>query len=190
METKNLNKIEIRRHVWNFGYNYNMTEMYWSMGFVVASLVFGTMACVAFYQVDVVWEYLALYACLLMLIPVFSIHMVKLIRGLNDMRVFADTVSKINAEEQRNLDYGVDVTYYDPISKVEISEERYDELRRAELEKEREETHKEIMRNGMEGEVKRKEMEKKRQENALEALRKSTVIVPHDLDAIRKGEEE
>jgi hypothetical protein len=33
-------------------------------------------------------------------------------------------------------------------------------------------------------------MEEKRQQDALEAVRKTTVIVPHDLDAIRKGEEE
>ncbi len=190
METKNLTKIVRRKHRWSTNQQYNLTQMYWDMGFVLGSLVFGGMAVGAFWYAKELWVILALYACIFATIVMFSINIIRLVNHLAEMLCAIYHVVRVNVDEQKDIDFGTFTTYYDPVSQVEISEERYDEMFRAEQQKEREKTYQENMCRGLEGEVERKKMEEKRQQDALEAVRKTTVIVPHDLDAIRKGEEE
>lgn len=190
METKDLTKIVRRKHRWSTNQIYALTQMYWDMGFVLGSLVFGGMAVGAFWYAKELWAILALYACILAMIVVFSINIIRLVKHLAEMICAIYHVVRVNVDEQKDIDFGSSITYYDPVSQVEITEERYDEMFRDEQQKEREQTYKDNMRRGLEGEVERKKMEEKRQQDALEAARKTTVIVPHDLDAIRKGEEE
>lgn len=190
METKDLTKVVRRKHRWATNQRYDLTPMYWDMGFVLGSLVFGGMAVGAFWYAKELWVILSLYACIFAMIILFSINIIRLVKDLAEMLCAVYHVVRVNVDEQKDTDFGVTISYYDPVSKVEITEERYDEMRCAEQQKERDKTYQENMRKGLEGEVERKKMEEKRQQDALEAARKTTVIVPHDLDAIRKGEEE
>jgi len=186
METKDLTKIVRRKHLWVTNQRYDLTPMYWDMAFVLGSLVFGGMAVGAFWYAKELWAILALYACILAMIVVFSINIIRLVNHLAEMLCAIYHVVRVNVDEQKDIDFGTSITYYDPVSQVAINEERYDEMRCAEQQKERDKTYQENMRKCLEGEVKRKKMEEKRQQDALEAVRKTTVIVPHDLDAIRK----
>lgn len=190
METKDLTKIVRRKHRWATDQRYDLTPMYWDMGLAMSSLVFGGMAVVGSRHATELWVINVLYACILAIIVLFSITSIRLVKHLAEMLCAIYHVVRVNVDEQKDTDFGVAISYYDPVSQVEITEERYDELFRAEQEKKREKTYQENMCRGLEGEVERKKMEEKRQQDALEAVRKTTVIVPHDLDAIRKGEEE
>lgn len=190
METKDLTKIERRKHRWSTNQRYDLTPMYWDMGFVLCSLVFGGMAVGAFWYAKELWVILALYASIFAMIILFSINIIRLVKHLAEMLCAVYHVVRVNVDEQKDMDFGYAISYYDPVSQVEISEERYEEMRCAEQQKEREKNYQENMCRGLEGEVERKKMEEKRKQDALEAARKTTVIVPHDLDAIRKGEEE
>lgn len=157
METKDLTKIVRRKHRWSTNQIYDLTHMYWDMGFVLGSLVFGGMAVGAFWYAKDVWVILALYACIFAMIILFSINIIRLVKHLAEMICAIYHVVRVNVDEQKDIDFGYSITYYDPVSQVEITEERYDELIRDEQQKD---------------------------------IRKTTVIVPNDLDAIRKGEEE
>ena len=190
METKDLTKIVRRKHRWSTSQIYDLKQMYWAMGFVLGSLVFGGMAVGAFWYAKELWAILALYACILAMIVLFSINIIRLVKHLAEMLCAIYHVVRVDVDEQKDIDFGSFITYYDPVSQVEITEERYDELFRDEQQKKREQSYKDNMCKVLEGEVERKKMEEKRQQDALEAVRKTTVIVPHDLDAIRKGEEE
>lgn len=157
METKDLTKIVRRKHRWSTSQIYDLTHMYWDMGFVLGSLVFGGMAVGAFWYAKDLWVILALYACIFSMIILFSINIIRLVKHLAEMICAIYHAVRVNVDEQKDIDFGSSITYYDPVSQVEINEERYDELFHAEQQKD---------------------------------IRKTTVIVPHDLDAIRKGEEE
>lgn len=172
METKDLTKIVRRRHRWSTNQRYDLTQMYWDMAFVISSLVFGGMAVGGFWYATELWVINALYACILAMIVLFSITSIRLVKNLTEMICAVYHVVRVNVDEQKDTDFGVTISYYDPVSQVEITEERYDEMRRAEQEKEREKTYQENMCKGLEGEVERKKMEEKRQQDALDKLRK------------------
>ena len=157
METKNLTKIVRRKHRWSTSQIYDLTHMYWDMGFVLGSLACGGMAVGAFWYAKDLWVILALHACIFSMIILFSINIIRLVKHLAEMLCAIYHVVRVNVDEQKDIDFGSSITYYDPVSQVEINEERYDELFHDEQQK---------------------------------YIRKTTVIVPHDLDAIRKGEEE
>ena len=173
METKDLTKIVRRKHRWSTNQIYNLKEMYWDMGFVLGSLVFGGMAVGAFWCAKDLWAILALYVCIFAMIILFSINIIRLVNHLAEMLCAIYHVVRVNVDEQKDIDFGATISYYDPVSQVEITEERYDEMRCAEQQKERANAYQENMRKALEGEVERKKMEEKQQKDELDKLRNS-----------------
>ena len=173
METKDLTKIVRRKHRWSTGQTYDLKPLYWDMAFILCSLVFGGMAFGRFWYAKELWVINALYACILAMIVLFSITSIRLVNHLTEMISAVYHVVRATVDEQKDLDFGVTISYYDPVSNVEITEERYDEMFRAEQEKKRENAYKETMCRGLEGEVERKKMEEQSQQDALDKLRKT-----------------
>lgn len=173
METKDLTKIVRRKHRWATGQNYDLKPMYWEMGLAMCSLVFGGMAVGASWYATELWVINALYVCILAMIILFSITSIRLVTHLTEMISAIYHSVRANVDEQKDIDFGAIISYYDPVSDVEITEERYDEMFRAEQAKKRENAYKENMCRGLEGEVERKKMEEQRQQDALDKLRKT-----------------
>ena len=136
METKDLTKIARRKHRWATNQTYDLTPMYWDMAFVQSSLVFGGLAVGAFWYAKELWVILALYVSIFAMIILFSINIIRLVKHLAEMLCAIYHVVRVNVDEQKDMDFGVTISYYDPVSQAEITEERYDELFRAEQQKE------------------------------------------------------
>lgn len=161
METKNLKKIVAKNHNWDFRIDDNqITDIKWEMIFVTVSFALAITSYVGMGKSTSVSGFIVSYISMVAMLVAFSINFVNLFRHLVVMVCGCYHVIKQNVEEQKDNDFGMTTTYYDPDTKKLYSEKEYLAMVRAERQKDMEEQAKKNGEEQILGEMARREYER------------------------------